>query len=142
LIRKGERKDLKCNFQWLSMQRWQFPFPNGTQEKSVWVLNDALFQLWLLYWSDLRISTAGELKEIILNQETRQFDFIFHIKVSGVPLWVGHCHLYMEGHLNLHLTGGDPGDKAGEGGYEGDGEGGGRERIIKKYRTRIEVYCD
>ena len=73
------------------------------------ILRTDYFQLWFIFKSDLRISTADKNK---LNYQKNTFKprkttDIFHIidqiKVSRVPLWIGHCHLYMEGHLKLRL---------------------------------------
>ena len=52
----------------------------------------------VIYQSYLGIYSAGHDTGIII----RIKHFKLQIKVSRVPLWIGHCHIWKQGHLKLH----------------------------------------
>ena len=59
------------------------------------------FQLCFLYKSDLRIFTAEKHKGIISIEHfhiIHSIHIIDQIKVLRVPLWIGLCHLCIEGY--------------------------------------------
>ena len=105
---------LKGNGNVISLRQRRFPtVPLKTLSDQVWTKYQCL-QFWKLLtfncgFSTMRISTAGKYIGIITNKHFQilKNDNISHImyqiKVSRVPLWIGHCHLCVEGNLKLHL---------------------------------------
>ena len=105
-----QKKEGNVRFTTLSNQEWnryqisdiRYQIPDIRYDFENW-----LFSTVVSLKSDLRIYTTIKHTEIIrfLQFCTKETDNIFHIinhiKVSRVPLWIGHCHICMEGILTL-----------------------------------------
>ena len=100
-------RDCKRNFKWFSVHRCQCPVYNGTLETFVWSIMRKTLSLFRFSKSSIMIISMHVFLQYkcASPRETTKHWYIIHniyqINRLGVPLWIGHCHHCMEGHLIL-----------------------------------------